>query len=57
MANEGGDSHASSTQLADEVWERSWTHELRREGVTGRKYEEYKGVRFYDGDCALVVDV
>ena len=23
----------------------------------GRKYEEYKGVRFGDGDCALVVDV
>jgi len=22
-----------------------------------RKYEEYKGVHFRDGDCALVVDV
>ena len=46
----------SSTQLA-EVWERWWTHELRRGGVTGHKYEEYKGFRFYDGDYALVVDV
>ena len=33
LVNEGGDSHASWTQLAAEVWERCWKHELRREGV------------------------
>jgi hypothetical protein len=25
--------------------------------LVSRKYEEYKGVRFWNGDCALVVDV
>jgi hypothetical protein len=25
--------------------------------LVARKYEEYKGVRFGNGDCALVVDV
>jgi hypothetical protein len=25
--------------------------------LTGRKYEEHKGVRFYTGECALVVEV
>ena len=32
------------------------SHELCREGVS-RKYEEYKGLCFYNGDCTLVVDV
>ena len=26
-------------------------------GLTGRKYEEYKGVRFYNVECTLVVEV
>ena len=25
--------------------------------LSPRKFEEYKGRRFYNGDCALVVDV
>ena len=47
------------TQLADEVWEGWWNHELCREGVQvgTHKYEEYKGVCFYNGDFTLVVDM
>ena len=56
---EGGDSHVSWTQLATEVWEVCWKHELSREGVQvgTRKYEEYRGLCFHTGDYALVVDV
>ena len=56
LVNEGGDSHVSSTQLAAEVWDCYWKYDLCREGVTDRKYEEYKGVRFYNGDYDLEVD-
>ena len=31
---------------------------VEKEFILGpRKFEEYKGCRFYNGDCALVVDV
>jgi hypothetical protein len=33
LVTEGGDSRTSWTQLVVEVWEGSWKHELRREGV------------------------
>ena len=45
LFNEGGDSHASSTQLAAEVWERSWNHELRREGVQAQGPSQVRGVQ------------
>jgi hypothetical protein len=59
LVTEGGDARACWTNLAAEVWEGCWKHELCREGVqVGRpKCEEYKGRRFYNGDCALMVDV
>ncbi len=48
----------SWTLLTSEVRQGSGKQQLRKEFKLGtRKYEEYKGVRFGNGDCALVVDV
>jgi hypothetical protein len=45
----------SNQTSGDECRLASFGHLRRRDRC--RKYEEYKGVRFGNGDCALVVDV
>jgi hypothetical protein len=59
LVTAGGEAGASWTLLAAEVRQGSWKQQMRREEVQvgTHKYEEYKGVRFGNGDHALVVDV
>jgi hypothetical protein len=47
------------TPLAGDVWEGCCNDScVEKEFILGpRKFEEYKGSRFYNGDCALVTDV
>ncbi len=59
LVTTGGQTGASWTLLGAEVWQGCWKQQLRREEfkLGAHKYEEYKGVLFGNGDCALVVDV
>ena len=59
MVAAGGEAGASWTLLAVEFGKVPGSNSCveKKFKLGTRKYEEYKGVRFGNGDCALVVDV